>query len=1238
MIFKNKKLTTKAFQLISISFFSILLAGNVLNTKVYGQQLLQILDPNTNKSSEQMPDVRITSLIPNQQVPVGNLTIFGTSNYNRSSDCAVYVGLNGLSFKKTSAIGMGGINDYSDWNFTFSPLYQQILNGTNMIDSELSCLASPENLTRIYSLNVTGVLNGNLTNQSSSGATIDNSVNSSDLGSFTNSEEYRQGSDAFRACIDAAASVGNKLSDYEIQNCREDPSYRHGLNDQAAFSSASDSNTDPISTSSYDGGSSSDSSAADSSGDGSGSSASTNVCSGGNSNAGGTKTNDGEFNVGAAGDWSGSSIACKTALNMESKGVDLALGLGDYAYSSGSEGVTNWWENVMAPLHGIFKGALGNHDTQDKDAYAHYFGQSGPWFYSFNEHGIHFLALDMYSSFGSGSTQYKFVSDDLAAASVDPAVKWIIVFFHEPMYTSPSHHPPLTSLRETYHTLFDKYGVDLVLQGHNHNYQRTYPISYNQEGSSNPIVTSKETDVYDNPQGQIYMEVGTGGQNSYPLDGKSPFVYKQFTTKGGFLNLAFPNADSIQASFYDNDGTVKDQFTINKAATAQPNDVTPSNDTVNAITFEDTPVVVPVVVSNGSAHTRQPEYTSASLSSSVAPAHGSIVLNGNKTITYVPEHNYFGTDSFGYSILEKTSTYGADKSADSVRVNIKVKPVNDPPVAVDDNVILNKDSILPSIDLLSNDYDPDGDPIKITNIDSTNASSGDAANNGDGTISYIPAKDFVGTTSFVYTISDTHNASAKAIVTIRANESTLGSANFESQNTSASMVNLGNASADIAATNASSKQLVDTLQILSPSNESLKHLKEPKDLSANYSSHGAISSAFNQNHDLGRYAQEILTKAQTQLEKSLNRNSTDFVNETEDRIKTKVDLSKYGDSKNSRLITEGKAAKIASLALSNAQKHEKNSIPQTQENEVIRNFNTSNTKLGEFQKNEKQPTRSVDIKGQSGIDSRIKDITEVQAHNAVTKAEKRLQEKFVVLPVPGQTINGKDTASGGISNQSLEVKQGANIKSKEHKVPLDLVNHKYISQGGPSRQVHANAGPDITVHANINERTDVIRLNGEKSTGSDNGVLNYKWEQIAGPHVELVGSNERISSFGVPSLPPGIDKAVLKFKLTVTAVDVNKERQLYDTDSVKITIKWKDLPNKESGTIGQSVGHGKAELKHPSLDQIINDKKHESTPPTSVNILKQTIDNDNNAVRNNNDTDNNDPITMKTKTIVPVTP
>ena len=91
----------------------------------------------------------------------------------------------------------------------------------------------------------------------------------------------------------------------------------------------------------------------------------------------------------------------------------------------------------------------------------------------------------------------------------------------------------------TYHPLFDKFGVDIVLEGHVHNYQRSYPIACNPKNLSSPIVTSASESNYNNPEGQIYVIVGTGGINLQGLSGKTPYMASQQDSKFGVLAMRF---------------------------------------------------------------------------------------------------------------------------------------------------------------------------------------------------------------------------------------------------------------------------------------------------------------------------------------------------------------------------------------------------------------------------------------------------------------------------------------------------------------------------------------------------------------------------------------------------------------------------------------------------------------------------------------------------------------------------
>jgi hypothetical protein len=65
------------------------------------------------------------------------------------------------------------------------------------------------------------------------------------------------------------------------------------------------------------------------------------------------------------------------------------------------------------------------------------------------------------------SEQYEFIKDDLKRASENSSINWIVVYSFRSFYSSNTTHPGLDELQDLYHPLFDKYGVDIVLQAHN---------------------------------------------------------------------------------------------------------------------------------------------------------------------------------------------------------------------------------------------------------------------------------------------------------------------------------------------------------------------------------------------------------------------------------------------------------------------------------------------------------------------------------------------------------------------------------------------------------------------------------------------------------------------------------------------------------------------------------------------------------------------------------------------------
>jgi hypothetical protein len=103
--------------------------------------------------------IKIDSPVSNQQVPVGELTITGTSSDNSSAQCQVYVDWNNLKpYQLATPTGSNGTSDFSTWSYTYSSKYHLIQTGLNDLTSKITCLVPPggPTVTKWYSVNVTG--------------------------------------------------------------------------------------------------------------------------------------------------------------------------------------------------------------------------------------------------------------------------------------------------------------------------------------------------------------------------------------------------------------------------------------------------------------------------------------------------------------------------------------------------------------------------------------------------------------------------------------------------------------------------------------------------------------------------------------------------------------------------------------------------------------------------------------------------------------------------------------------------------------------------------------------------------------------------------------------------------------------------------------------------------------------------------------------------------------------------
>jgi hypothetical protein len=117
-----------------------------------------------NSTIAQKMGVKITSPKTNQIVPVGPLTIKGTSSDTPNTNCQVYVDWNDTKpMQNVTAKGPGGPSDYSNWTFTYTQNYHPIMAGMNELTSKITCnhdSASIGNVpTKFYSINITGTSN-----------------------------------------------------------------------------------------------------------------------------------------------------------------------------------------------------------------------------------------------------------------------------------------------------------------------------------------------------------------------------------------------------------------------------------------------------------------------------------------------------------------------------------------------------------------------------------------------------------------------------------------------------------------------------------------------------------------------------------------------------------------------------------------------------------------------------------------------------------------------------------------------------------------------------------------------------------------------------------------------------------------------------------------------------------------------------------------------------------------------
>jgi hypothetical protein len=116
----------------------------------------------------------------------------------------------------------------------------------------------------------------------------------------------------------------------------------------------------------------------------------------------------------------------------------------------------------------------------------------------------------------SAGKQEKWLEKTLGEASVDTSVDWIVAVMHQPAMSTSDAGGSDLGIRETWMPLFYKYGVDFVLAGHDHDYERSYAVHGTDSGTYlRPHVVSTELDKVDSDKGLVHLVIGTGGTKGH---------------------------------------------------------------------------------------------------------------------------------------------------------------------------------------------------------------------------------------------------------------------------------------------------------------------------------------------------------------------------------------------------------------------------------------------------------------------------------------------------------------------------------------------------------------------------------------------------------------------------------------------------------------------------------------------------------------------------------------------------
>jgi predicted phosphodiesterase len=164
-------------------------------------------------------------------------------------------------------------------------------------------------------------------------------------------------------------------------------------------------------------------------------------------------------------------IAAEMEAYQKVVGFDFVTMMGDNIYGGHKpKDFERKFEEPYKPLldAGVkFYACLGNHDNSNETLYKP-FNMNGQRYYSFKKGDVQFFVLD---SNYMDSTQLDWIQHQLSESNA----KWKVAYFHHPLYSDGKFHGPDVDLRNILMPIFEKYGMNMVLSGHEHIYERFKP-------------------------------------------------------------------------------------------------------------------------------------------------------------------------------------------------------------------------------------------------------------------------------------------------------------------------------------------------------------------------------------------------------------------------------------------------------------------------------------------------------------------------------------------------------------------------------------------------------------------------------------------------------------------------------------------------------------------------------------------------------------------------------------------